>query len=270
MFINELTWITQEFTDNKAFARSSSSRMTLIGALPKENDDSTMNAFAPLLEQFANTGNASEIAYSVLRQAILSNILTPGTRLLADELAIQLGVSRTPVREALRKLQAQDLITVSTGNVLSVKILTEQQIQEIYYTREALEGMAARLASENARRIDVDHLRTVLQDIETAQSESNLGQVRAYTGEFQLLVFKAAHNDIILNLLTTLSEQVRNHRLTTMNIPGRDAEVVSFCRDLLKAIEKRDPDAAESIARANRRRTLELRIKMMRANATRS
>jgi DNA-binding GntR family transcriptional regulator len=243
--------------------------MTLIGALPKENDDSAMNAFAPLLEQFANTGNAAEIAYSVLRQAILNNILTPGTRLLADELAIQLGVSRTPVREALRKLQAQDLITVSAG-ALAVKILTEQQIQEIYYTREALEGMAARLATENARRIDVDHLRTVLQDIETAQSESNLDQVRAYTGEFQLLVFKAAHNEVILNLLTTLSEQVRNHRLTTMNIPGRDAEVVNFCSDLLKAIEKRDPDAAESIARANRRRTLELRIKIMRANTTRA
>ena len=109
-----------------------------------------MSTLERLIDRYANAGTAAETAYAVLREAILSNILSPGARLRADELAKQLGVSKTPVREALRKLQAEDLIVVSAGNALTVKVLSEKQLFEIYYTREALEGMAARLAAENA------------------------------------------------------------------------------------------------------------------------
>ncbi len=230
-----------------------------------EPDTLTMSSFGQLIDRYANAGTAAETAYAVLREAILRNILTPGARLRADDLAKQLGVSKTPVREALRKLQAEDLIVVSAGNGLTVKVLSEKQLLEIYYTREALEGMAARLAAENAGQLDLASLRAVLHDIEAALSRSNIAEVRTFTGEFQLVVFKAAHNDVLFDLLKTLREKVRNHRITTMSIPGRDEEVVIFCRDLLGAIETRNPDAAERIARANRRRTLELRLKMMRS-----
>jgi DNA-binding GntR family transcriptional regulator len=111
-----------------------------------------MAAFDQLIDRFANVGNAAETAYAVLREAIVTNTLKPGTRLRADELAKKLGVSKTPVREALRKLQAEDLITVSAGNALTVKSISEEQLFEIYYTREALEGMAARLAAGSTMR----------------------------------------------------------------------------------------------------------------------
>lgn len=224
-----------------------------------------MSNFGQLIDRYANAGTAAETAYAVLREAILNNILTPGARLRADELAKQLGVSKTPVREALRKLQAEDLIVVSAGNALTVKVLSEKQLLEIYYTREALEGMAARLAAENAGQLDLANLRAVLHDVEEALSRSNLAQVRTFTGEFQLAVFKAAHNDFLYDLLKSLREKIRNHRVTTMSLSGRDEEVAVFCRDLLRAIENRDADAAERVARANRRRTLELRLKMMRS-----
>ena len=95
--------------------------------------------FAELIGRHANGGTAAEMAYAVLREAVLSNILAPGVRLRADAIAKKLGVSKTPVREALRKLEAEDLV-VSAGNALTVKVLSEQQLLEIYYTREALEG----------------------------------------------------------------------------------------------------------------------------------
>ena len=227
------------------------------------------NVLSQLLDRFSNGGTAAETAYAVLREAIVSNTLAPGARLRADVLANQLGVSRTPIREALRKLEAEDLVTVSAGNTLTVKILSEKQLLEIYYTREALEGMAARLAAENAGRIELANLHSVLQDVETAHASSDLERIRTYTGEFQLEVFKAARNDVLFRLLTSLREQVRNHRVTTMNVPGRDEETVIFCRELLRAIESRDADKAEHIARANRRRALELRIKMMRSTPAR-
>jgi DNA-binding GntR family transcriptional regulator len=240
------------------------SRPRIRATAGKSNFGTTATGLAALAKRFANAGTAAEIAYEVLRGAILNNVLTPGTRLRADDLAKDLGVSKTPVREALRKLQAEDLVVVGAGNALTVKVLSEKQLLEIYYTREALEGMAARLAAENAGQIDLTQLRAVLHDIEAALDKSDRDGIRNYTGEFHLAVFKAAHNDFLFDLLKTLQEKIRNQRTSTISVPGRDEEVVGFCRDVLRAIEARDTDAAERIARANRRRTLELRLKMMR------
>jgi DNA-binding GntR family transcriptional regulator len=217
-----------------------------------------------LIARYGNAGTAAEMAYAVLREAILSNILSPGARLRADELAKGLSVSKTPVREALRKLQAEDLI-VSVGNALTVKVLSEKQLLEIYYTREALEGMAARLAAENAGPLDLTTLSAILHDIEAAHARSNVAELRHFTGEFQLAAFRAGRNDYLYGLLSSIQEKIRNDRTTTTALPGRDDEIVAFCRSLLHSIESRNPDEAERVARANRRRTLELRLKIMRS-----
>ncbi len=225
--------------------------------------------FGELIGRHAKGGTAAEMAYGVLREAVLSNILAPGERLRADAIAKKLGVSKTPVREALRKLEAEDLV-VSAGNMLTVKVLSEQQLLEIYYTREALEGMAARLAAEHAGPLDLAGLRGILHDVEAALARTDADELRRFTGEFQLAVFRAARNDYLYGLLSSIQEKIRNQRTSTVSLPGRNAEVVGFCRDLMRAIEQRDADAAERIARANRRRTLELRLKMMRGGAARS
>jgi DNA-binding GntR family transcriptional regulator len=224
-----------------------------------------MAGFDQLIDRFANVGNAAETAYAVLREAIVTNTLKPGTRLRADDLAKKLGVSKTPVREALRKLQAEDLITVSVGNALTVKSISEEQLFEIYYTREALEGMAARLAAGNAGQIELAKLRAIQDELKTLSG--NLRQFRQLSGEFQLAVFCAARNDTLYRLLKHLQEQIRQFGGTTLTQRGRAKEVVAYAKALVAAIEKRDGDAAERIARENRRRTLELRIKMLRASA---
>jgi DNA-binding GntR family transcriptional regulator len=224
-----------------------------------------MAALDQLIDRFANVGNAAETAYAVLREAIVTNTLKPGTRLRADDLAKKLGVSKTPVREALRKLQAEDLITLQPGNALTVKSISEEQLLEIYYTREALEGMAARLAAENAGQLELAKLRTIQEEMPGAAG--NLRQFRQLSGEFQLAVFRAARNDTLYRLLQHLQEQIRQFGGTTLTEPGRAKEVVAYSKALVAAIEKRDGDAAERIARQNRRRTLELRIKMLRGTA---
>ncbi len=221
-----------------------------------------MAALDQLIDRFANVGNAAETAYAVLREAIVTNTLKPGTRLRADDLAKKLGVSKTPVREALRKLQAEDLITVQPGNALTVKSISEEQLFEIYYTREALEGMAARLAAENSGQIELAKLRAILAELPGAAG--NLKQFRQLSAELQLAVFRSARNDTIYRLLRHLQEQIGQFGGTTLTQPGRAKEVVAYAKALVAAIEKRDGDAAERIARENRRRTLELRIKMLR------
>jgi DNA-binding GntR family transcriptional regulator len=224
-----------------------------------------MAAFDQLIDRFANVGNAAETAYAVLREAIVTNTLKPGTRLRADDLAKKLGVSKTPVREALRKLQAEDLVTLQPGNALTVKSISEEQLIEIYYTREALEGMAARLAAENAGQIELAKLRAIQEEMPGAAG--NLRRLRQLSGEFQLAVFRAARNDTLCRLLQHLQEQIRQFGGTTLTEPGRAKEVVAYSKALMAAIEKRDGDTAERTARQNRRRTLELRIKMLRGAA---
>ena len=127
-----------------------------------------MPALERIIGRLSDAGNAAETAYAVLREAIVTNTFKPGMRLRADDLARKLGVSKTPVREALRKLQAEELVTVAVGNVLTVKSIGEQQLFEIYYTREALEGMAARLAAENAGPIELANLRAIVDRIRTS------------------------------------------------------------------------------------------------------
>jgi DNA-binding GntR family transcriptional regulator len=222
-----------------------------------------MSALEQIIDRFANKGNAAETAYAVLREAIITNALNPGDRLRADDLAKKLGVSKTPVREALRKLQAEDLVVVQ-GSGLAVKVLTEEQLFEIYYTREALEGMAARLAAERAGPIDLAKLRAMIDEMKPVLAGGNLKKLRMLTGEFQLAVFRASHNDTIFRILKNLQEQIRQFSGTTLSQPGRAKEAAAFCKNLLAAVESRDGDKAEKIARANRRRTLELRILMLR------
>ena len=226
-----------------------------------------MAALDQIIDRFANVGNAAETAYAVLREAIVTNALKPGTRLRADDLAKKLGVSKTPVREALRKLQAEELITMQPGNALTVKSISEEQLFEIYYTREALEGMAARLAAENAGQIELARLRVIQNEMKAPGMADNLKQFRHLSGEFHLALFRAARNETLYRLLKHLQQQIRQFGGTTLTQPGRAREVIAYAKALLAAIEKRDGDAAERIARENRRRTLELRVKMLRGAA---
>jgi DNA-binding GntR family transcriptional regulator len=224
-------------------------------------------ALDQLLAKFGNAGNAAETAYAVLREAIVTNALAPGTRLRADELAKQLGVSKTPVREALRKLQAEELIAVQPGSGLSVKVLSEKELFDIYYVREALEGMAARLAAENCGPMELSELRHVLADVDAAYAAGQIERLRALTGKFQLAVFHAARNERLYRLLKHLQEHMRQLSTSTLTVPGRADEVVAHCRALVAAIGARDPEQAERIARDNRRRTLELRLQILRNDA---
>ena len=226
-----------------------------------------MTALDQIIDRFADVGNAAETAYAVLREAIVSNVLKPGTRLRADDLARKLGVSKTPVREALRKLQAEDLITLQPGNALTVKSISEEQLFEIYYTREALEGMAARLAAEKAGQIELAKLRAIHDEMKAPGAAGNLQHFRQLSGDFHLAVFRAARNDTLYRLLKHLQDQIRQFGGTTLTQPGRAKELVAYAKALLAAIERRDGDAAERIARENRRRTLDLRVKMLRSAA---
>jgi DNA-binding GntR family transcriptional regulator len=218
------------------------------------------------LKGLKNIGTAVDAVYEVLRRSILDGELPPGHRLRSDVLANELEVSRTPVREALRKLETEGLVDASRSGLV-VRQSSEEDLVEIFYLREALEGMAARLAAENATRAEIDELNALFEDMEAVAARGDIALVRKLTGEFHLLVCRASHNKRLIQSLQGLLDHVRQAQSSTLYMPGRPADALKEHRALLLAIEKRDPDLAETLARQHRRKTLELRRKMLREQA---
>jgi DNA-binding GntR family transcriptional regulator len=222
-----------------------------------------------LLQEQGTTGTTADAVYQALRHSILQGDLAPGERLRSDALANELRVSRTPVREALRKLEAEGLV-VRSGSGLIVRALSEQDLTELFYVREALEGMAARLAAENATPSEKAEIRELLEDMEALHRRGEVEALRRLTGEFHQLVCRASHNNRLLQSLKALLDTIRQIQTSTLYGEGRPAEAIKEHRDLLRAIEARDGDRAEKLAREHRRTTLHLRQEMLRAQVRKS
>jgi DNA-binding GntR family transcriptional regulator len=228
-----------------------------------------MTRLRALLQEREAGGTTADAVYQTLRHGIVHGDLAPGERLRSDALANELRVSRTPVREALRKLEAEGLVAHS-GSRLVVRAVSEEDLTELFYVREALEGMAARLAAENATPGEIAAIRELLEDMEAVQRRGDVGAFRQLTGEFHQLVCRAAHNGRLLQSLQSLLDHVRQFHTSTLYGEGRAAEALEEHRDLLAAIEARDSDAAERLARQHRRRTLQLRKDMLREQMRKS
>jgi DNA-binding GntR family transcriptional regulator len=222
-----------------------------------------------LLQEQGTAGTTADAVYQALRHGILQGDLAPGKRLRSDALANELRVSRTPVREALRKLEAEGLVARS-GSGLIVRALSEQDLTELFYVREALEGMAARLAAENATPSEMAEIRELLEDMEALRGRGDVEALRRLTGEFHQLVCRASHNNRLLQSLKALLDTVRQIQTSTLYGEGRPAEALKEHRNLLLAIEAHDGDRAEKLAREHRRTTLRLRKEMLRAQVRKS
>ena len=222
-----------------------------------------------LFQEQDNFGTTAEAVYRALRDGIVHGNLAPGERLRSDALAQEMQVSRTPVREALRKLEAEGLVA-HAGSRLVVRAFSEQDLTEQFYVREALEGMAARLAAENATPAEITEIRELLDDMEPICRRGDVGALRRLTAEFHQLVGRASHNNRLLQALQALLDHVRQLETSTLYNEGRPAQAIAEHRSLLEAIEARDADRAERLAREHRRKTLELRKEMLREQLRRN
>lgn len=131
----------------------------------------------PAVDEFGGTSRA-EYAYKMLLDAIRDQTLKPGERVREDEASRMLGISRSPVRQALHKLQTRGLLRQAPGRGLLVAELNRQQVVELYAMRELLEGAAARLAAQHAGPGDIVAMRRVLQEFRKAAPDArNLARI---------------------------------------------------------------------------------------------
>lgn len=206
-----------------------------------------------------------ESIFTALRDEILSGVHQPGTPMREAALAERFGVSRTPVREALSRLQQERLLErVARG--LQVPQIDPQQVVQIYDMRILLEQEAAAQAAHARQFTDLMHLEALLErDRNLADPEDH---VRITTNlEFHAAVWDCTHNPVLQDLLQRLSTHLIHAPRSTLSIGNRWAESLQEHEGLIRAIEAQDAEGARKIAREHMEAARSLRLQLLREAA---
>ena len=189
----------------------------------------------------------SEFVFASLRDAIWEGRFAPGERIPEEEIAHSLGVSRTPVRDALRRLQERGMLVVGAGRSLVVAELSKQQVLELYAMREILEGSAARFAAQHANEAEIDLLHRVLNDFDKHQDDARM--LVSLNRRFHRAICEAAHNRYLIATLDGMHDALALLHGNTFRMPNRRSKSDAEHRRIVLAIERRDADEAEKAAR---------------------
>ena len=189
-----------------------------------------------------------ELVFEVLREAIISGQLAPGERLMEIQLAEELGVSRTPVREAIRKLELEELVLMVPRKGAYVASLSMKDVVEVFEIRGALEGLAAALAAERITEEELESLqRQLVKSAEMIGNADLQGMVEADTGFHQIL-YQASRNERLAQIINNLREQIQRFRQTSLSYPGRMKIALEEHREIVDAVSARDPEMARKLA----------------------
>lgn len=212
--------------------------MSDVFATTQWNAPTLDRAAAPLREQ----------ACEALRHAIVRLELPPGSRLRERELIERLGVSRTTVREALRELESEGLVTIIPQRGAVVATLSAREAADLYEARAAIEAIVVRRFVERAPDPAIAELRETVEEF-TALSErgGEIHQMLAAKDRFYDVLARGAGSPPLQQLLSTLQARVRQLRATSLSQNDRPKQSAQELRDLLEVIAARDAEAAERL-----------------------
>jgi len=208
----------------------------------------------------------SERVYQSLREMILTRVLPPGARLVEVQVARELGVSRTPVREALKRLLAEGYISRAPLGGLIVHEASPDEVDEAYPIREVLDGLAARLAAHRATPEQLIRLKVIHNRMLQAAGERRMEDVVATNVAFHDAIYDIAGNQRLISLGRELGEFVRRFsHVAYVSGDERLAQVVHEHEAIITALDERDPEEAEAAARHHLQ---EAHVYMARLRAT--
>jgi len=191
-----------------------------------------------------------EIVFESMREAILSGVLQPGERLMEIQLAEEMGVSRTPVREAIRKLELENFVVMIPRKGAYVAGVSSKDVADVFEIRSALEGLAAGLAAERITEDELEQMERVLF-YRANEGELDLEQIVKSDTDFHALVYKASRNDRLIQILENLREQIQRFRATSLAVPGRNKLALEEHRMIVEALRNHDSEEAQALAMAH-------------------
>lgn len=189
-----------------------------------------------------------ELVYEELRNLILSGEIKPGTRMMEIELADSMGVSRTPIREAIRKLEKEGLVTIEPRKGAYVSTISMNDIVNILQIRGTLEGLAATLAATRIKEIELMKLKEASQAFDRAVEEGNTKEMISNDTLFHHIIVEASGNDLLIKMVTDLQEIVLRFRYLYYKDFKRAEKMPPEHANILRAIETGSGEMARSAA----------------------
>ncbi len=202
---------------------------------------------------------ATRDAYELVLDAIDSGVYRPGDRLVESELAERFGVSRTPIREALQRLETQSLLS-RDGRSLIVASLDHNQLAELYEVRAELEGLAARLAAQHAAPEEIKVLRDMVEADKALVEDP--GAMAQANRRFHRQLHRASHNRYLVQQLDLVHRTMVLLATTTLSAEGRSKKAIREHDAIVTALEARDGAAADEALRSHISKAFETRLKL--------
>ncbi len=191
-----------------------------------------------------------EVVFHSLREAILSGRLKPGERLMEMPLAQTLGVSRTPVREAIRKLELEGLAVMIPRKGAEVARITKKQLQDVLDVRKALEALAVQLACRHMAKEEITRLEHAHLRVRDMAGKKDVKAMVKADVHFHDIIYKAANNDKLLQILNNLRQQMYRYRMEYLKNVQNHKVIVQEHERILEAVRTADEErAAEAMRR---------------------
>ncbi len=184
-------------------------------------------------------------AYQELKRLILAGGAAPGEKLKELELAVALGISRTPIREAINRLEKEGLVEIFPQRGAFVVQPTERDIFELFLIRESLEGLAARLAAETVTASSLTRLEACVEGFTEPFTEKDIERYAREDFEFHRSIVALSGARRLIQLVSSLHDHIRIFRLTTRGVSDRMTPSLDEHRQIIDALRRKDPAAAE-------------------------
>lgn len=191
--------------------------------------------------------NAREAAFEKIKEAIIKGHFKPGEKLVEQTLAQEMGVSRTPVREAIRRLEAEGFVVSIPRKGVVVSRADKEEIVQLYSIRAELEGLAARWAIENADEDDIQKLDEAISRMEEAAASGDLDGVVQSNTLFHDAIAQASKSRILCTLLKTLQDNIQRFRFQSLHLPGRPEAALAEHKEIVAAIKEKKTEEADRL-----------------------
>jgi Transcriptional regulators len=193
-----------------------------------------MNEYLPL----------RDVVFNTLRQAILKGELKPGERLMEIQLANRLGVSRTPIREAIRKLELEGLVLMIPRKGAEVAQITIKNLQDVLQVRAALEQLAVQIVCQNMKEERIVALKKANKEFEKAIKQGSLTAITDADVEFHEIIYQATNNTRLINILNNLREQMYRYRVEYLKDRNSHVKLVEEHEVIIAQLANRDEAGA--------------------------
>jgi DNA-binding GntR family transcriptional regulator len=203
----------------------------------------------PLGKEKCSVRDQTNQVHQELQRRIMEGVYRPSESLTAVTLAAELGVSRNTIRKALMKLESENLVVIEENKRARVRWFTMEEVMQYLEVRELLEGFVIRESLPILGKRELEEMRSILTEMKKCFKAGELLQYSQYNWQFHDVVYRMCPNRPAVEMIMVIKNQLRRYNIKTILIQGRGEDSLKEHVQILSALERRDPEEAETLVR---------------------